>query len=145
MNVANIIGRMTRDPELRYLSGGKNTAVVKFTLAVDRNLSKEKREEALRNNQPTADFISVVAWAGTAELIGNYGYKGQLVGVEGRIQTGSYEKDGQRVYTTEIVANRVHFLSWSDRIDNKGKQEHNENLLDNIEGFYTIDNDDIPF
>ena len=100
MNNVNLIGRLVRDPELRYSQSGM--AVLRFTVAVDRKLSKDKKEEAQRNNQPTADFISCVAFGSTAEVIANYHSKGSQIGIEGRIQTGSYDKDGQRVYTTDI-------------------------------------------
>lgn len=108
MNSVCLVGRLTRDPELRYTTSGM--AVVRFTLAVDRRMSKEKRMEAEAKNQPTADFISCTAWGKTAETISNYVQKGHRLGVEGRIQTGSYEKDGQRFYTTDVIVNNMEFL-----------------------------------
>lgn len=116
MNHVVLIGRLTRDPELRYLQSG--TANARFTLAVDRDLSKEKKQEAEAKGQPTADFINIVAWGKTAENCANYLAKGRMVAVSGRIQTGSYEgKDGKRVYTTDVVAQNVQFLEWGDRKD----------------------------
>ena len=110
MNNVSLLGRLTKDPELRYTQGGK--ASCRFTLAVDRGLSREKRQELEANNQPTADFIFVTAWGKTAELVANYLSKGRQVAIEGSIRTGSYEnQEGQRVYTTEVWANRVHFIS----------------------------------
>ena len=134
MNNANIVGRMTKDPELRYIPGGNNTAVVSFTLAVDKNLSKDKKSEMESKNQPTADFINCKAWGKTAETVANYLAKGRLVGITGRIETGSYEaKDGTRRYTTEIVVYNLDILEWGD------------NNNDVEEGFYTIKNEEIPF
>lgn len=89
MNNTVIIGRLTRDPELRYLPGN-GTAVSNFNLAVDRDLSKDKKQELESKGQPTADFINIVAWGKTAEHCANYLVKGRLVGIQGRIQTGSY-------------------------------------------------------
>ena len=138
MNSVNIIGRLCADPELRYLPNGNNTAVANFTLAVDRNLSKDKREEAVRKGQATADFILCKAWGKTAETVANYLAKGRLVGITGRIETGSYEaKDGSRRYTTEVVVYNLDILEW-------GKQTNNNNN-DMEEGFYTIKNEEIPF
>lgn len=102
MNKAFLIGRLTRDPELRYSSS--NTAVVNFTIAIDRQYTN-------RDGQRETDFIRVVAYNKQAENISKYVSKGSLVAVDGRIQTGSYDdKDGKRVYTTDIVADRVQFL-----------------------------------
>lgn len=130
MNNVALTGRLTRDPELRYIPSG--TAVTKFTLAVDKNLSREKKQEAERNNQPTADFINIVVWGKQAENVANFTSKGKLIAVQGRIQSGSYEKDGQRVYTTDVVASNVEFLEWGDKADSVP------------EGFHPVD-DDIPF
>ncbi len=161
MNSVVLIGRLTRDPELRYLPSGNNTAVTRFTLAVDRQLSREKKAEMESRNQPTADFINITVWGKQAENVSNYVSKGRLVAVEGRIQTGSYEaKDGTRRYTTEVVANRVQFLEWDDSnrpsrgggyYEQGSSPQDNysgaadDSSLDDIEGFYTIDNEDIPF
>lgn len=107
MNKAFLIGRLTRDPELRYSSS--NTAVVNFTIAIDRQYTN-------KDGQRETDFIRVVAYNKQAENIKKFITKGSLVAVDGRIQTGSYDdKDGKRVYTTDIVADRVQFL---DSINN---------------------------
>ena len=82
MNNVVLIGRLTRDPELRYLPSGNNTAVTRFTLAVDRQLSREKKAEMESRNQPTADFISVTVWGKQAENVSNYVSKVRLVAVE---------------------------------------------------------------
>ena len=101
MNVAIILGRLTRDPAIKVLQSGMTIA--RFTLAVNR-LNK-------KGQNPEADFINCVAFGKTADVIGNYVYKGQRLLVEGRIQTGSYtSKSGEKKYTTEISVNRVEFI-----------------------------------
>ena len=138
INNCVLIGRLTKDPELKYLPNANNTAVATFTLAVDRNLSKDKKAEAVRKGQATADFINCKAWGKTAETLTNYVTKGKMIGVTGRIETGSYEaKDGTRRYTTEVVVYNLDILEW----DNK----NNNNDDELIEGFYTIKNEEIPF
>ena len=105
MNQAIIIGRLTRDPEVRYTQSG--TAVCTFTLAVDRPWAHSKEQ----SNQPTADFIPVVTWRKLAEVCGNNLIKGRRVGVHGRIQVRSYEaQDGSKRYVTEVVAEDLEFL-----------------------------------
>ena len=144
MNNVVLIGRLTRDPELRYIPNS-GTAVSTFSLAVDKNLSKDKKAEMESKNQPTADFIRIVVWGKTAENCANFLTKGKLVGVNGRIQTGSYDdKDGKKVYTTEVVANTVEFLEWGDS-GNKSPQSSNDNDFPDVGGFHPTDNDDIPF
>lgn len=114
MNNVVLIGRLTRDPEVRYMPETTN-AMCTFTLAVDRNLSRERRQEMESKGQPTADFIRIVTWGKTAELCGNYLSKGKMTAISGRIQTGSYmNQQGQRVYTTDVVADRVKFLEWGE-------------------------------
>ncbi|MCM8711946.1 single-stranded DNA-binding protein [Clostridium sp. SYSU_GA19001] len=105
MNKVVLIGRLTRDPELKF-TPGTGTAVATFTLAVDRRLPN-------KNGQREADFVPIVVWGKQAESTANYMSKGKLMGVSGRIQTRSYEaKDGTRRYVTEIVAEEVQFLEW---------------------------------
>lgn len=105
MNKAILIGRLTRDPEVRYTQSG--VAVCTFTLAVDRRFAR--REE--NNGQPTADFIPIVCWRKLAEVCGNNLVKGRRISVEGRIQVRSYDaQDGSKRYVTEIVADEVEFL-----------------------------------
>ena len=99
MNKVILMGRLTRDPEVR-MSG--DTAVARFSLAVDRRFKKD--------GEQTADFINCVAFGKTGEFIEKYGSKGTKFVVEGRIQTGSYtNKDGQKVYTTDVVVEQVEF------------------------------------
>ncbi|MFL8969334.1 single-stranded DNA-binding protein [Helcococcus kunzii] len=117
MNNVTLSGRITKEPVLRYLQG-TNNAIVRFNIAVDKNLTKDKKEELESKNQPTADFINIVAWGNLAENIAKYTGKGLRVLVHGRIQTGSYEKDGQRIYTTDIQASNVEFLDWKDTLSN---------------------------
>jgi single-strand DNA-binding protein len=102
MNKAFLIGRLTRDPELRYSSN--NNAIVNFSIAIDRQYTNQQ-------GQRETDFINIVAYQKQAENIKKYVSKGSLVAVDGRIQTRNYEdKDGKRVYVTEVVADRVQFL-----------------------------------
>jgi len=145
MNNVVLIGRLTRDPELRYIPSG--TAICTFSLAVDKGLSREKKQEMESKNQPTADFINIIVWGKIGENCANYLAKGRLVGVQGRIQSGSYEaKDGTKRYTTDVVANTVEFLERGDNA-NKSSGGFNDSPSDysGIEGFHPADNDDIPF
>lgn len=99
MNKVILIGRLVADPEIRYTQSGK--AVASYRLAVDRPFKQDGQQEA--------DFINCVAWGKTGEFAGNYLRKGTKIAVEGRIQTGSYEKDGVKHYTTDIVVDRHEF------------------------------------
>lgn len=110
MNRVELIGRITRDPELRYTSS--NIATTRFTLAVNRPFQGQNGEQG-------TDFINVVVWRKQAENVQKYVSKGSLVAVEGRIQTGSYEKDGQRIYTTDVVADSVQFLETKAQSQNR--------------------------
>lgn len=137
MNNVILIGRLTKDPESRVIASSEKT-VTNFTVAVDRPFAKEK----------TADFLRVVTFGRTAENCSRYLSKGQLVGVSGRIQTGSYEtQSGEKRYTTEIIADRVEFLESKD----KGRSDSGNNYSSNDgdalpDGFQTLDDDDeIPF
>lgn len=115
MNNVILMGRLTRDPELRYLQGGDGNAVARFTIAVDKQLSRDKKQEMESKNQPTADFISIVVWGKMGENCAKFTQKGKRVLVTGRIQTGSYDdKDGKKVYTTDVVASNVEFIDWKD-------------------------------
>lgn len=142
MNLVILYGRLTKDPELRYSQGG--TANTFTTVAVDRGLSKEKRQEAEAAGQPTADFIGIKAFSKTAEILANYFKKGNRIAVEGKIATGSYEKNGARVYTTDVIVNRVHFI---ESAAENGGGGNNQGFApqDNNAGYYPIDNSDVPF
>lgn len=102
MNKVILMGRLTREPEVRYSQGDNASAVARFSLAVDRRFKKD--------GDQTADFINCVAFGKTAEFIEKYGHKGTKFVVEGRIQTGNYtNKDGQKIYTTDVVVEQVEF------------------------------------
>lgn len=106
MNNVVLIGRLTRDPELSYTANNQ-TAVTRFTLAVDRPYSQDRERQA--------DFIRIVVFGKQAENVNRYLTKGSQCAVEGRIQTGSYQnREGATVYTTDIIANRVEFLGRSN-------------------------------
>ena len=100
MNKVILMGRLTRDPEVRY-TGAESSAVARYTLAVDRRFKKDGGD--------SADFIQCVAFGKSGEFAEKYFKKGTKVIVEGRIQTGSYEKDGQKVYTTDVVVEQQEF------------------------------------
>ena len=114
MNKVILMGRLTRDAEVRYSQGDASTAVARFTLAVDRRFKRDGDDQ-------TADFINCVAFGRTGEFLERYGRKGTKFLVEGRIQTGSYtNKDGQRVYTTDVVVEQVEFAESKASSDNNG-------------------------
>ena len=102
MNKVIEIGRLTKDPEIRYSQGANTTCVARYTLAVDRKFKQE--------GQPTADFINCIAFGKLGEFAEKYLHKGVKIAVVGRIQTGSYtNKDGQKVYTTDVVVEEQEF------------------------------------
>ncbi len=123
MNNVMLIGRLVRDPELRYTQG-TNTAVCRITLAVDRP-TKEKE----------TDFINVKLFGRQAETTGQYMSKGRQVAIQGSIQTGSYTKqDGTKVYTTDVIADRIEFLGKEDRREEP--QEDRFQPRDDRRGFF---------
>ena len=126
MNKAILIGRLTRDPELRYTSS--NRAVCQFTIAIDRPFTNQA------TGAREADFINVVAWDRTGENVGKFMTKGRLIAVEGRIQTRNYDdKDGKRVYVTEVLASNVQFLESKASTTNQtsGNYQPNNNYQQN--------------
>jgi|SRR5690554_5619802 single-strand DNA-binding protein len=140
MNKVVLIGRLTKDPELKY-TPGSGTAVTTITLAVDRRFSKD--------NQREADFIPVVIWGKSAESTAQYMSKGKLMGVSGRIQTRSYEaKDGGRRYVTEVVAEEIKFLEWGNK-NQSGEGGYSDSSSQEYGSSYEdmtpIDDGDIPF
>lgn len=143
MNNVNILGRLTRDPEVRY-TANTQTANARFVVAVNRKLSKEKRQEAENNGYPTADFISCMAWGKTAENIGNYLKKGQRIAVSGHIQTGSYEKDGQRIYTTDVVVDSFDFIESNSSSNTNNNQGYSNPADLGMSGQESFDSD-LPF
>ena len=105
MNRVILMGRLTRDPDIRYSQSGDNMAIARFTLAVDR---RGRRQDGA--DQQTADFIGCVAFGRTAEFAEKYLKQGTKIAVTGRIQTGSYtNKEGQKVYTTDVVLDDIEF------------------------------------
>lgn len=133
MNQVVLIGRLARDPELRF-TAGSGKAVATFTIAVDRGFGRDKQ----------ADFFRVVVWDKLGELCANYLAKGRQVAVQGRLQNNNYEtQSGEKRYTTEVVAATVQFLDRGNRND----QSENTNDYSNPPGFEPIDDDDpdIPF
>lgn len=140
MNTVNLIGRLTKEMELKYSQSG--TAVLKNSLAVNRKFKKDE-----------TDFINILAFGKTAELIGNHLNKGEQVGIEGHIQTGSYEKDGKRIYTFEVVVDGITFISNGNKSNNSpapnnsnrppSNEPQNDPFANN--GQIDISNDDLPF
>ena len=130
MNNVSLVGRLTRDPELRRAG---ETSVATFTVAVDRPVRAGAEKQT--------DFPRVTVFGKQAENCDRFLAKGRLVGVQGRIQTGSYEKNGQTIYTTDVVADRVEFLEWGE----KGATKSNEDRREPIpSGFSEVD-EDVPF
>jgi len=151
MNKVTLIGRLTKDPELKF-TPGTGTAVANFTIAVDRRVPN-------KDGQREADFISVVVWGKIAENTANYMSKGKLIAVSGRIQARSYDaKDGTKRYVTEVVAEEVQFL---DKMNGAKSEPYNGNNEDNSykannnntnnkssdfgEDMTPVDDGDIPF
>jgi len=127
MNSVVLIGRLTRDPEVRY-TAETQLAVAKFSLAIDDGYGEKKK----------TNFPSIVAFGKTAESCEKYLSKGKLTCVQGKLQTGSYKnKEGATVYTTDVVADRVEFLEWGE------KKEGQINSAP--EGFTATDDDDVLF
>lgn len=149
INSVVLVGRLTKDVELRKTQSG--LSVASFTVACDRRLSQEQRN----NNEQSADFINCVAWRGSADFLGKYARKGDTVGVEGKIQTRNYDRDGQRVYVTEVLANSVNLLHSKQTVQSqeqasyepqatqapKPQQMSDFDYLPNVE----VSSDDLPF
>lgn len=130
MNKVVLIGRLTKDPELKF-TPGTGTAVTTFTLAVDRRFKKEGQQQA--------DFIPIVVWGKSAESIANHMKKGRLIAIAGRIETRSYEgQDGTRRYVTEVVADDQQFLDWGDK--QVGQAQHGNG----IPSYYFVNGDMTP-
>ena len=155
INNVVLVGRLTRDVDLRYTSNG--TAYASFTLATDRDFKNQ-------NGEKETDFINCVMWRKPAENLANYTKKGSLIGIEGRIQTRNYENEkGQRVYVTEVLAERFHFLENSkttnnDVLSNEGtntlgfnKNQNSSGNFANSDPFtsggdvFNVNDDDLPF
>lgn len=109
------MGRLTRDPDVRYTQGDNAMAIARYTLAVDRRVSRNSSD-----GQQTADFISCVSFGRTAEFVEKYFRKGMRLCGDGRIQTGSYQKDGQTIYTTDVVMENIEFAESKNSQGNNG-------------------------
>ena len=143
MNKVILIGRLTADPELRYTESNK--AYTRFTLAVNRDYKKE-------NGETDADFISVVAWEQLAETIHKYVKKGHKICAEGRIQTGSYDKeDGSKGYLTDVIMNHLEFLEKKSNDDRPAPEyteaptEEAEDPFKDFGDTVQLTDDDLPF
>lgn len=141
MNTVQLIGRLTRDPEVRYSQGSNPLAVARYTLAVNRAAKKD-------NEHPEADFISCVAFGKSGEFAEKWLKKGMRIGVEGRIQTGTFtDKDGIKRKSFDIVVSKHHFCDSKD--GNAKSTDAGETPLPESNGFYevneTMDDDDLPF
>lgn len=138
MNKVILIGRLTRDPEMRY-STNNNTAVARYTLAVNRQFKQDGGQEA--------DFLPCVAFGKTAEFTEKYLFKGMRVAIEGRIQTGSYtNQEGQKVYTTEIAVERQEFLE-KKASNSQAADENAESCRKGVLGYMDIPDgiEELPF
>lgn len=136
MNNVVLIGRMVRDPEVRYTPSTQK-AVARFTLAIDRPVGQGKEKQT--------DFPNIIAFGKTAELVERFVKKGQQVAIEGRIQTGSYTKqDGTKVYTTTVLANKIKFLGNKNDSSNLSDDKQIEDALGAFENMQEM-NDDLPF
>lgn len=123
MNRVILMGRLTRDPEIRYTQGENSMAIARFTVAVDR---RGRRND--NGDQQTADFISCTAFGRTAEFVQKYFTQGRRILLQGRIQTGSYtNKEGQRVYTTDVIADDVEFCDSKNSDGNNAGGGYNNN------------------
>lgn len=137
MNKVIIIGRFTRDPEIKYTTGENATATARFSLAVNRRFKNKE-------GNYDADFINCVAFGKTAEFIEKYFTKGMAIGITGRIQTGSYtNKEGQKIYTTDVVVEETEFVESK----NKGTSDNvpNNNANSNSDFEETVSDDEMPF
>lgn len=147
INRTVLVGRLTKDPEVRYTQSGM--AVANFTVAVNRQFTNA-------NGEREADFIGCIIWRKAAENFCNYTHKGSLVGIDGRIQTSSYEKEGQRVYSTQVVVDSFSLLEPKQQSQQRGQQSNASDALhDNFgqptnnysqnNNDFDIDDNDLPF
>lgn len=141
INRATLVGRLTKDPEYRVTPSG--VAVATFTLAINRTFTNA-------NGEREADFINCVVFRRQAENVNKYLFKGNLAGVDGRLQSRSYEnQEGRRVFVTEVVADNVHFLepknSKSGQSSKNNDQSVGNNPFQNANGPIDINDDDMPF
>jgi len=139
LNNVTLMGRLTRDPETRYMQNSDNS-VTRFTLAIDRDFQRQGEERQ-------SDFINCMAWNKTGEFIQKYFSKGAMLAVTGRIQTGNYtNKDGVKVYTTEVVAERASFTG--EKREASGAAPNPQNAATGDDDFMNVpegDFDGLPF
>ena len=135
MNKVIIIGRFTRDPEIKYTTGENATATARFSLAVNRRFKNKE-------GNYDADFINCVAFGKTAEFIEKYFTKGMAIGITGRIQTGSYtNKEGQKIYTTDVVVEETEFVESKNNNTAENTVTNNSNMTNSEES----SDDEFPF
>lgn len=139
MNQVNLIGRLTRDPEIRYSQGENPTAVARFSLAVDRRFKRQGDEQ-------TADFINCVAFGKTAEVIEKYVKQGTKIATTGEWRTGSYtNKDGQKVYTNDCNVLNIEFCESKGNSQQSGIPEPSQASTDGFMNIPDTDLDELPF
>lgn len=139
MNSVTLVGRLAADPDLRFIPT-TGRAVVNFRLAVDKELSKEKREEFKQQGKQTADFIQIVVYGKSAENCANYTKKGRMCAVQGRISTRTYtSNNGEKRFVTEVVANRVEFIEWSRKKQGQAQSDYENGI------WQPVDDEEIPF
>lgn len=140
MNKVCLTGRITKNIELKY--NQNNVAITSFTLAVTRKFKNQ-------NGEYESDFINCIAYSSTAELLSKYVKKGDLLGIEGRIQTRNYEKDGKRIYVTEVIVDSIDFLQAkkdeSKQETENTKQKLNDDVFSEFGSSIEIADDDIAF
>lgn len=148
MNKVILMGRLTRDPEVRYSQAAEPLAIARYSLAVNKRFKRE--------GEPDADFINIVAFGRNGEFAEKYFQKGMMVSIVGRLQTGSYtNKEGAKVYTTDVVVEEQHFAESKKNFNERmGSQPSKQQQTpapsgDNVDGFVPVDDDfdddDIPF
>ncbi|MDI9241904.1 single-stranded DNA-binding protein [Fusibacillus kribbianus] len=140
MNKVILMGRLTRDPDVRYSQGEKATAVARYTLAVDRRFSRSGGN----GNDQTADFIGCVAFGRSAEFAEKYLRQGMKIAISGRIQTGSYtNREGQKVYTTDVVVEEQEFVEKKNAEMDKPVSNPDDDGFMNVPD--NVDDDGLPF
>lgn len=145
MNKVILMGRLTRDPDVRYTQGAEQMCIARFTLAVDRRIKREGQQDA--------DFPSCVAFGKKGEFVEKYVHQGTKVVVTGRIQTGSYtNREGNKVYTTDVVAEDIEFAESKTAAENRSKQQdpgrQEQQYPEGADGFMTIPDgidEELPF
>lgn len=153
MNNVVLIGRLARDPELRFVPS-TGMAVTRLTLAVDKELYGERKQQAINEGKPTADFINVTVFGKIAENCANYLSKGRQCAIQGRITTGSYTtQSGEKRYTTDVIADKVEFIGSKDQgsSSSQGRPVQPDSSYfddfpdDDNDIFQPVDDEEIPF